>query len=113
MQILGKNARFWGRFRSRYIATEAPLDANGATFGLRNLSRCNAKRPKTDCKSGTFECQQTLNRPKTAFSLIFPDGKILQKSARFFSNGGRFEILSYEFWVLNWDFWEWKMDENE
>ena len=48
-----------GHFRTqnkpRKIATEAPLDANGGTFGLQNLSRCNAKRPKTHSKSATFE----------------------------------------------------------
>ena len=47
-----------GHFRTqnkpRKIATEAPLDANGGTFGLQNLSRCNAKRPKTHSKSATF-----------------------------------------------------------
>ena len=48
-----------GHFRTqnkpRKIATEAPLDANGATFDLQNLSRCNAKRPETHSKSATFE----------------------------------------------------------
>ena len=55
MRILDKNTHFRERFRPRYVATEAPLDANGATFGLQNLSRCNAKRPETDSKSATFE----------------------------------------------------------
>lgn len=30
----GKNGRFGRRFRHRYNATEALLDANGGTFGL-------------------------------------------------------------------------------
>ena len=46
---------FRTRFGARYFATEAPLDANGATFGLQNLSRCIPKRPKTASKSATFE----------------------------------------------------------
>ncbi len=34
---------------------EAPLDANGATFGLQRSLRYTPKRPKTDSKSATFE----------------------------------------------------------
>ena len=97
----------------RYIATEAPLDANGATFGLQRSLRCAPKRPKTDSKSATFESQQTLNRTKTPFFPVSADGKFRQKSTRFFSNGGRFGILSYEFGVLNWDFCDTKIIENE
>ncbi len=56
MRILDKNTHFRERFRPRYVATEAPLDANGATFGLQRSLRCTPKQPKTECKSGTFEC---------------------------------------------------------
>jgi len=55
MQFCSKNGHFRTQNKPRKIATEAPLDANGGTFGLQNLSRCNAKRPKTHSKSATFE----------------------------------------------------------
>ena len=55
----------------RYIAKVAPLDANGATFGLQRSLRCTPKRPKTHSKSATFESKQTLNRAKTAFFDVF------------------------------------------
>ena len=113
MLFLIKNARFGACFWPRYIATEAPLDSNGATFGLQNLSRCTSKRPKTNSKSATFESQQTLNRTKTAFSPVFRDGKIWRKNAPFFSNGGTFGILNYDFWVWSWDFWGRKTVGNE
>ena len=60
----------------RYIAKVAPLDANGATFGLQRSLRCTPKRPKTESKSATFESQQTLNRAKTVFSDVSADDKI-------------------------------------
>ncbi len=50
-----KNSRFRRCFRPHYFATEAPLDANGATFGLQRSLRCTPKRPKTESKSATFE----------------------------------------------------------
>ena len=92
-----KNSRFRRCFRPHYFATEAPLGSNGATFGLQRSLRCTSKRPKTDSKSATFESQQTLNCPILLFSSVFRNIKFRQKSTLFFSNGGRFEILSYEF----------------
>ena len=69
-----------GHFRTqnkpRKIATEAPLDSNGGTFGLQRSLRCAPKRPKTHSKSATFESKQTLNRAKTAFSDVSADDKI-------------------------------------
>ena len=55
MLFLIKNARFGACFWPRYIATEAPLDSNGATFGLQRSLRCTPKVPQTDSKSATFE----------------------------------------------------------
>ena len=52
---MGENDRFRRQNRPRKIATEAPLDANGATFGLQRSLRCTPKQPKTHSKSGTFE----------------------------------------------------------
>ena len=75
MLLLIKNARFGACFWPRYIATEALLHSNGATFGLQRSLRCTPKRPKTECKSATFERKQTLNRAKTAFSPVSADAK--------------------------------------
>ena len=52
---MDKNTCFRRHFQTRYIATEAPLDANGATFGSQRSLRCTPKRPETECKSATFE----------------------------------------------------------
>ena len=51
----GKNGRFGRRFRHRYNATEALLDANGGTFALQRRLRCTPKVAQTDSKSATFE----------------------------------------------------------
>ena len=66
-----KNTTFRAQNMPRYIAKVAPLDANGATFGLQRSLRCTPKRPKTVSKSATFESKQTLNRAKMAFSDVF------------------------------------------
>ena len=70
---------------------------NGATFGLQRSLRYTLKRPETHSKSASVESQQTLNRARTAFSLVFRDIKFRQKSTHFFPNGGRFGILNYDF----------------
>ena len=75
MLFLTKNIRFGARFYSREIATEALLHSDGGTFGLQRSLRCTPKRPKTECKSATFERKQTLNRAKTAFSPVSADAK--------------------------------------
>ena len=111
--FLIKNARFGACFWPRYIATEALLHSNGATFGLQRSLRCTPKRPKTESKSATIERKQTLNGAKTAFFSVSVDDNFWRKMTRFFSNGGTFGILSCEFWVLNWDFWDTKIIENE
>ena len=95
------------------IATEPLLHFNGATFGLQRSLRYTPKWPKTHSKSASVESQQTLNRAKTAFSRVFSDVIFWRKSRQFFSNGGTFGILNYEFWVLNWDFWGRKTVGNE
>ena len=74
--FISKNDCFRRQNRPRKIATEAPLDANGATFSLQWRLRCTPKRPKTESKSATFESKQTLNRPKTPFSGVSADDKI-------------------------------------
>ena len=53
--FISKDDRFRRQNRPRKIAAEAPLDANGATFGLQWSFRCITKRPKTHSKSATFE----------------------------------------------------------
>ncbi len=75
MSFLTENARLGARFYPCEIATEALLHSNGATFGLQRSLRCTPKRPKTECKSATFERKQTLNWAKTAFFPVSPDAK--------------------------------------